>query len=281
MTRRALLTVVLALAGIAATTTTLAQNSKRSDGPPSVESIVHHTNYISYYQGRDGRAKVTMTITDSQNRKRTRKFTILRRDEAETDDLADAAYLCEQKYYIYFDAPPDVERTVFMVYKHLHADDDRWLYLPALDLVKRIAATDKRTSFVGSDFFYEDVSGRSIDLDEHELIETTNDYYVLKHTPKDPDSVEFSYYEMYVHKASFIPVQTTYYDKAGEKYRIYRALKVETIDGHPTVTRSSMENLKTGSKTEMSYADVKYDTDIPDSVFTERYLRKPPQQYLD
>ncbi|MBI1337303.1 MAG: outer membrane lipoprotein-sorting protein [Phycisphaera sp.] len=247
---------------------------------PGVEEIVHHANYMAYYQGRDGRAKVTMTITDSQGRQRNRQFTIPRRDDTESEDLADAAYRSRQKFYVYFHQPPDVAGTVFMVHKHLTGDDDRWLYLPGLDLVKRIAATDKRTSFVGSDFFYEDVSGRSIDLDEHELTQTTDNYFVLKNTPKDPDSVEFSHYVMYLHRASFIPVQTIYYDKNGEKYRVYKALKVETIGGHPTVTRSTMQNLKTGSTTDMTYTDVKYDTGIPDEVFTERYLRKPPAEYL-
>ncbi|MGV6807779.1 MAG: outer membrane lipoprotein-sorting protein, partial [bacterium] len=169
---------------------------------------------------------------------------------------------------------------VFMVHKKLDGDDDRWLYLPALDLVKRIAASDKRTSFVGSDYFYEDVSGRSIDADHHELIETTEHYYVLKNTPRDPDSVEFSHYIMHVHKQSFVPVQTEYFDAKGDKYRVAKAVKVDDIDGYPTVTQASMENLKTGTKTLMRYSRVNYDIGIPKDIFTERYLRSAPTEYL-
>ena len=39
-------------------------------------------------------------------------------------------------------------------------------------------------------------------------------------------------------------------------------------------------NLKTGSKTVMEYSDVEYDIDLPDDIFSERYLRKPPRQFL-
>jgi outer membrane lipoprotein-sorting protein len=113
---------------------------------------------------------------------------------------------------------------VFMVHKKLSGDDDRWLYLPALDLVKRIAASDKRTSFVGSDYFYEDVSGRSIDADTHQLLKTTDNYYVVRNTPKDAGSVEFAHYDMYIHKQTFLPVQIEFFDGAGQKYRIARAL---------------------------------------------------------
>ncbi len=246
----------------------------------TVDEIVHRANKVSYYAGQDGRAQVEMTITDNQERVRNRRMTILRKDVPETDAMENAAYRGEQKFYVYFTRPADVNKMGFLVWKKLDSDDERWLYLPALDLVKRIAASDKRTSFVGSDFYYEDVSGREIDEDSHELIETTDNYYVLKNTPKDPSSVEFDHYKMYIHKDSFIPVQVEYYDAQGSKYRVATALKVDTIQGHATVTKASMENLKTGSKTVMEYSDVEYDIGLPDDIFSERYLRKPPRQFL-
>jgi hypothetical protein len=247
----------------------------------SVDEIVNQVNKTVYYQGKSGRASVQMTIIDSQGRERERRFTILRLDEASSDDLSDNAYNSDQKFYVYFQRPADVNKMAFLVWKHIgETDDDRWLYLPALDLVKRIAAADQRTSFVGSDYFYEDVSGRDINADKHELQEVTDNYYVLKHTPKDPNSVEFSHYIMYVHKTSFIPVQTVYFDKNGTKYRVATALGVETINDYPTVTQASMEDLRTGSKTLMNYSAISYDIDVPDDIFSERYLRRAPIKYL-
>lgn len=250
--------------------------------PLDVNEIVNRTNRAAYYQGKDGRARVSMVITDSQGRERNRKFTILRRDDPDPADPENDSYTGDQKSYVYFQRPADVNKMVFMVWKHSDQgkDDDRWLYLPALDLVKRIAGTEKRTSFVGSDFFYEDVTGRNINDDTHELIKTTDNYYVLKNTPRDPGSVEFKNYTIWVHKDTFLPIKIEYFDKNGEKYREYTALGVETIQGFPTVTKASMKNLKTGSETIMTYSDVKYDLDLPDDIFTERYLRKPPRKFL-
>jgi hypothetical protein len=257
----------------------VAAGAARAAEAPSVEEIVKRTNYTSYYQGKDGRARVKMTITDAQDRERHREFTILRRDD-QPEDGEDPDFTGEQKFYVYFHRPADVNRMVFMVHKHLDRDDDRWLYLPALDLTKRIAATDKRTSFVGSHFFYEDVSGRNTDLDKHELVETTDTYYVLRNTPKKPDEVEFSYYTMWIHKQSFIPVQVVYFDKQGTKYRQAQALKVETIQGFPTVMKSVMKDLRTGGQTLLEYSNVEYNIGLPESIFTERYLRSPPRKYL-
>lgn len=265
-------------------TLTLACNQAALAEPPtaqpSVDDIIHQANKTSYYQGKSGRATVQMAITDSQGRVRERRFTILRLDQADSDAIANHAYNSDQKFYVYFQRPADVNKMVFLAWKQIGKDDDRWMYLPALDLVKRIAASDQRTSFVGSDYFYEDVSGRDINADHHELQEMTDNYYVLKHTPKNPDNVEFSYYVMYVHKTSFIPVQTLYFDKNNEKYRVATALNVETIDGYPTVTKASMEDLRTGSKTLMSYSAVNYNIEVPDEIFSERYLRRAPIKYL-
>jgi len=251
----------------------------------TVDQIVDKTNHVAYYQGADGRAKVKMTITDSQGRQRNRELTILRWDQPDPslpkeEQHKDSSFCGEQKIYAFFDRPADVYKTVFMVWKHLNKDDDRWMYLPALDLVKRISATDKRTSFIGSHFFYEDVSGRNINDDVHELVKTTKDYYVLKNTPKDPKLVEFAYFEMWIYRKNFIVVKTDYYDKQNKKYRSYQALEVKNIQGYPTVTKAKMTDLRTNGNTLLEYTDVKYDIGIPESIFTERYLRKPARKYL-
>ena len=251
----------------------------------TVDEIVANSNRVAYYQGIDGKAKVAMTIVDSQGRERNRELIILRKDDIDqtlSDEKVrtDDTYCQGQKIYAYFTRPADVNKTVFMVWKNLDKDDDRWMYLPAMDLVKRISATDKRTSFVGSDFYYEDVSGRRITDDEHQLVETDENYYVLKNTPKDKGLVEFAYYKMWIHKASYIVVKTEYYDQQDKLYRTYEAMAVDNVQGYSTVVKSKMTDLRSGGHTILQYADVKYNVGLPDDLFTERYLRKPAREYL-
>jgi len=237
----------------------------------SVQDIVDRSNLAAYYEGKGGRSHVNMIITDSQGRTRERRFVILRRDDKDGGD---------QKFYVHFSRPSDVRNMVFMVWKHIGQNDDRWLYLPALDLVKRIAASDKRTSFVGSHFFYEDVSGRNPADDTHELTETTGQFYVLKNTPKNSGEVEFSHYMLWIDKTHFLPMKAEYYDKNEKKYRMVEALKVETIQGHPTVTKAKVTDLKSGGHTVSVFSEIEYDLGIEESIFTERYLRRAPRKWL-
>jgi hypothetical protein len=145
--------------------------------------------------------------------------------------------------------------------------------------VKRIAASDKRTSFVGSDFLYEDVSGRSLEEDTHELIKTSEELFVVKNVPKQPDNMEFSYYNVSIDRKNFVPMKMEYYDKSGKLYRTIESVKVEEIQGFPTVVKSVVSDLRTGSKTEMEFSDVKYNINLED-IFTERYLRRPPREAI-
>ena len=246
---------------------------------PTVDEIVTKANQASYYQGKNGRAKVSMSIKDSQGRERTREFTILRLD-LEPANATNDVFTGDQMMYVYFERPADVNKMAYLVHKHVAQDDDRWLFMPGLNLVKRIAASDKRTSFVGSDFFYEDVSGRGTDADTHELIETTDSFYVLKNTPKDPKSVEFASYKIWIHKTSFIPVKGEYYDAKGTKIREMQALEVQQVQGFPTVTKAMISDLRTGSATTISYSKVEYNIDLTEDIFTERYLRNPPKAKL-
>lgn len=236
---------------------------------PGVEEIVAKANRAAYYAANDGRAQVKMTITDSQGRSRQREFAILRRD------VEDGG---EQAFYVYFQKPSDVRRMVFMVHKHLGRDDDRWLYLPALDLVRRIAASDKRTSFVGSHFLYEDVSGRSPTEDRHELLETTAAFFLLRHTPKDPASVEFSSYTTRIDRKTFLPIRAEYLDREGRKYRVVEALEIKEIQGHPTVVRSRVQDLASGGETISIFENIRYDIGLTAEIFSERYLRNPPRE---
>lgn len=243
--------------------------SSQAADAPTVDEIVYKANLAAYYAADDGRAEVNMTITDSQGRKRSRQFIILR------NDIEDGG---QQQFYVYFKKPSDVRKMVFMVHKNIEKDDNRWLYLPALDLVKRIAASDKRTSFVGSHFLYEDVSGRSIQEDSHELVEVTDTHYVLKNIPKNPDTVEFSSYSVWIDKKNFLPIKAEYVNSEGTIYRVVEALEINLIHGYPTVTKSRVKDLESGGETVSEFSNINYNLGLDEKIFTERYLRNAPRE---
>jgi outer membrane lipoprotein-sorting protein len=172
----------------------------------------------------------------------------------------------------------------FMVFKYPAKDDDRWLFVPAINMVRRIAMQDKQASFVGSDFTYEDVSGRDLGDDVHELDkeETLNgkECFVIKSTPK-ADSASYGYKLAWIDKATYLPMKEEYYDRAGATVRVFTADEVREVKGFPTIIKRTMKNLQSGHRTEVSYASQDYNVGLDESLFSERFLKQPPKKWIE
>ena len=239
----------------------------------SAAGIIAKSRLAFYYAGDDMRAKVMMELINKDGQKRVRELTMLRKDYEEGGN---------QKYFMYFHKPVDVKDTTFMVYKYPNKDDDRWLFIPAINLVKQIAANDKYSSFVGSDFTYEDVSGRKPDEDTHALLREDKlegrNCFVIESIPKG--SSEYTKRISWIDEANFLPLKEEFYDKQNELYRQFEAQETKDINGILTVTKRVMKNIKTGHRTEVVFQDIEYNLGIEDSIFSERYLRRPPLEWI-
>ncbi|MDO8748001.1 MAG: outer membrane lipoprotein-sorting protein [Candidatus Omnitrophota bacterium] len=228
-----------------------------------------------YYPQTDAKSEISMRIVNRQGQVRQRRLTMLRLNQTPGGD---------QLYYIYFHEPADIKGMSFLVLKHIGRDDDRWLYLPAIDLVKRIATSDKRTSFAGSDFTYEDVSGRALDDDGYDLLGEENlgpySCLVVKSTPKRPGEAEFSYRKFWIDKTTRLPLKVEHYDLKGKIYKVYETQEIQTIQGVPTITKALMKDLENERYTEINMKEVSYNAGITSDIFQERLLRRPPRQWI-
>ena len=242
---------------------------------PSADEIMARAHLAMFYPGEDMRSRVTMRLVSRDGKERLRELTMTRRD------LRDGG---EQRYFMYFHWPPDVRDMTFLVWKYPGKDDDRWLYIPALKLVRRIAASDKRSSFAGSDFSYEDVSGREPEEDTHKLIREekagARDAYVVESAPKDPGSVDFGRKLSWLDKATGLPLKEEYYDRRGELARLFTAEELKEIQGFWTVTKRLMKNVQTGHSTEAVLSDVRYNLKLAPDLLSERALRAPPAELV-
>lgn len=242
----------------------------------TADEIMKKSQAAFLYQGKDFKARVMMRLISKGGTERIRELTMLRKNYGDVGG--------DQKFFMYFFQPADVKDMTFMVYKYPAKDDDRWLFVPAINMVRRIAAQDKRSSFVGSDFTYEDVSGRDIEDDTHTIIKEEKvdgkDCYVIKSTPKAAD-VDYSYKISWIDKTDYLPLKEEYYDRKGELYKVFTADEIKNVKGFPTVTERTMKNLQSGHRTEVTFTKVDYNIGIEDSLFSERFLKQPPKKWIE
>lgn len=242
-------------------------------GETTALAIMEESHLNFYYAADGGRSKVEMTLTNKKGRTRVREFWMFRTD---IEDLGD------QNYYAYFIKPADVRRMAILTLKHAKKSDDRWLYVPAIDLVKRLAASDNHSAFVGSDFTYEDVSGRLPALDSHERLPDTtlNDkpVIVIKSTPVDPKTAKYAWRVSWIDQEVMLPVQEEFYNKKGEVSRRMVVDRIETIEDIPTAVERTMTTLKSKHSSTITFNEVSYKVDIKANKYNERLLKNPPAQ---
>jgi hypothetical protein len=241
----------------------------------TAEEIMKKSHLTFYYAADDGLAEVEMKLINKKGKERTRKFMMLRKDFVEGG---------EQKYYTYFIEPNDVKRTTFTVWKDPDNDDNRWIYIPSIDLVKQIAAKDKDMSFVGSDFTYEDVSGRHWTEDEHSIEKEENidgkDYWVIRSVSKDKKA-KITHKISWISRDNYLPIKEEYYDKKDRLVKVFTAEDIIDVDGIMIPTKRTMEDLKKNHKTVVIFNNIQLNVGIEDNVFTERFLRRPPAKYIN
>lgn len=167
-----------------------------------------------------------------------------------------------------FTWPADVKSTRMLTWSHIDGDDDQWLYLPALKRIKRIATNNKSSSFMGSEFSYEDMSTPELPEYTYKYLEDVSwdnrDCWKIERVSRSARSgysKEIVFYDQKIMN----PVRIEYYDRRGE------LLKVATLTGYKQYDRwwrpgaISMENVKTAKTSVMRWTSYhltkKYSTD--------------------
>jgi hypothetical protein len=181
------------------------------------------------------------------------------------------------KTVVVFQKPASVANTRFLTIENPGKADDRWIFLPALGKVRRIAATEGSGSFMGTDLSYDDVSSadRDPDADAHALLREEaldgKDAWVIESRPKDPD-YQYSRMLSWIEKSTRIALKIELYDRKGELVKVLDILKSEDKQGRLTPTVTRMTTVKAKTSTTINVQIVKYDDPIPASVFTTKYL---------
>jgi hypothetical protein len=155
--------------------------------------------------------------------------------------------------------------------------DDRWIFLPSLAKVRRVAASEGSGSFMGTDFSYDDISSasRNSDIDAHTLIRE-EDFsgaacYVIQSTPKD-SSYQYSKMIQWIAKDTKISMKIELYDKKGTLVKTVEMSGIKDVQGRLTPTVTTMTTHAANTSTTINMEIIKYDDPIPERVFTTEYL---------
>jgi hypothetical protein len=261
-----------AVGGAAKTSAAGALTSQASSTPPTPEYVARQVQDRD--TGRDSRAESRMRLFDRQNRVRERTMTLLAlRGSSGKGD----------RTLVRFSYPNDIKNTAFLVWEHPGHDDERFLYLPALGRVRRIAGAEKQESFVGSDLSYEDIGGRDVAEYTYAFADSNAEWtspdgtkhqaWALESRAKDGDAA-FPRTVSLVLKDRFIAVHADIFNWRNERAKVFDVKRLERVDGIWTVLDLVVANERDRTRTELTTTAIRYNTGLAERDFDRRELER-------
>jgi outer membrane lipoprotein-sorting protein len=215
-------------------------------------------------------AEVTMQLASADGRIRTRRLTWrILEPEAEGEG---------EKSLALFHEPRDIAGTAFLSFTHIAEPDDQWLYLPSLKRVKRISAASKSSSFVGSEFAYEDLLSDEVEKFDYRWIrdEECGDLFcfVVERRPRYENS-GYSRQVLWIDRQEYRPMGIEFYDRKDRllktlTFKVYR----QHLDRFWRAHELHMENHLTGKKTVLVFDTIRLRTGLGEDDFSPESLRR-------
>lgn len=215
----------------------------------------------------DTSVELTMTLTATDGRTRIRALTWRTLEIADDGD----------KSLTVFHAPPDIEGTAFLSVGHVNAEDEQWLYLPALKRTKRISAANKTGAFVGSELSYEDLVSDELERYAYRWLRdeacSLGRCHVIERVPHDPES-GYSRQEAWIDRTTFRLARIDFYDRHGEHLKTltfadYRRYRDQFWRAH----RLHLTH-RSGRTTVLEFNDYSFQTGLSDSDFSPVRLKR-------
>jgi hypothetical protein len=192
----------------------------------------------------------------------------------------------EKKSVIIYTEPANIRDTGFMTFDYAEADkeDDQWLYLPAARKVRRISSANRGDYYLGTDFTYEDIKlDTRLSAEDYEWkttsVETQDGHacFVIEGTPVDEKTKKelgYGKYKAYIDREIYISRRADLWDINGNPLKTVEFRNIEQVQDIWTVAIVTIENHKTGHKTLFTFADIDYENEVNDRIFTEQSLSR-------
>jgi hypothetical protein len=231
------------------------------------------------YVGDSSVSDITMVLIDRRDRQRIRNLKLYSKD-----------YGMDTKTLSLFESPADIRGTAYLNFDWNESlrDHDSWLYLPALQRVKRLAGSDTSDSFLGSDFTYADINGFEIDwydysfVNESEIVDG-DDCWVIEMIPKPEfkdraeEATGYSKMQSWISKEKLVQLRGQVWEIRGNRVKFFTASEVELIEDIWTVKRLQAITTRNDRQEHASVLQINsidYNSEVADDLLTTEAMQR-------
>jgi len=217
--------------------------------------------------------RANLEIFDNQGHGKKKKFTYRR-----------LGSVGDSKTLVVFTDPQEIRGVALLSINRQGVSDRQFLYTPATNRVRSVAAQDRSGRFIGSDFTYEDIAERVLDDFSYRLLgsdETIDGHktYKVEAAPIAPGRSQYKF--IYYWVAQDVPVILfgEMYDANGQKIRVLHASDLKKESGIWGARHTEISSVQEATRTVLTVDQVKLNTGLDEKLFTPEQLEKsgPPE----
>lgn len=188
----------------------------------------------------------------------------------------------DQRRLANFVAPADIKGTKVLINEHRDGEDDIWVYLPSMNKVRRLVSSNKKDSFVGSDFSYTDILAPRVDDYDHTLLRRENidnvPCFVIESVPKTEKikrDTGYSRTVSWIRTDNFVRIQADFSDVRGLPYKHMHVSAVKEVSAHDGKwlnEKVDMLDIHSGHRTEITFEDIKVGRKVNENMLSPSSL---------
>jgi hypothetical protein len=165
----------------------------------------------------------------------------------------------------------------------LSVDGNMWTFTPKINRVIKVPSSMMSQNWMGSDFSNKDISKDTaiIEQYDHTLLQLSDheghQVYVVQSVPHEEAAVVWGREVLRI-RDDWVLLEHQFWDQDDVLVKTLRALEIAMLSGRnvATVIRMGKENAPQ-EWTEVRTAEVEFDLELPDNLFTLSNLRNPRQ----
>jgi outer membrane lipoprotein-sorting protein len=181
------------------------------------------------------------------------------------------------KAILRFTAPAEVKGVALLIVNHTDRASDQWMWTPAIERDRRIAAQDRSTRFFGTDFSFEDLEERDVDQFDYKLAgEDTIDgvaCWKIQSKPRQSKSSQYTSSLVWVRKDNYVAAQIESYLKDKLIRRIHYS-DIQNVSGIWTPRTVEVFDANRKSRTILKLEKLEYNVPMKDEDFSLEALRR-------
>jgi hypothetical protein len=180
--------------------------------------------------------------------------------------------------YLEVTAPDELKGIRFLFIEHVDKPNEQYIKVKASRNPVRVQEGIRTQPFLGSAFYVSDLVLPAVDDFTYKYLGKDvvggRSVTLVEMTPKDGDNAVYAKTILALDPKDLLIMRREFFDKKGERVKIWTIDKVEQIDGIWTLTGQEMQSLQDKSTSRLDVSDITYDAELPDVMFTPKYLTR-------